>query len=94
MSAKKKYFSLDMQPKSCENMGELVKARCKELSAIRGKEVSISQYIIELIVNDLGVSADKSIGKKNSKRAKVAKFLEDFDDKKLNCLIKLLDINV
>lgn len=84
------YLRLDLRPQG-DDLKSYVDNKAAKLSLERGKKISTTVVIQELIKED----REKSKGlanKKQTKRDKVATFLENIDDKKLSALITLLDI--
>lgn len=80
------FLKVDLKPAGY-NLEDYVNKRAAALTAERGRRVGKATYIQELIIADM-----ESSKVKNTKREKVAKFLEDLDDKKLNALITLFEI--
>lgn len=80
------FLKIDLKPAGY-NLKDYVNKRAAALSSERGCRVGKATYIQELIIADM-----ESAKVKNTKRDKVAKFLEDMDDKKLNALITLFEI--
>ena len=84
----KEYVRLDMKPEGY-NLLPYVKKRAIEVGADRGKAVSATRYIQELIIADM----EENKGKK-TKRDKIAKILEGLDDKELSALATILHIQL
>lgn len=80
------FLKVDLKPAGY-NLVDFVNQRAAALTAEQGRRVGKATYIQELIIADM-----ESAKTKNTKRDKVAKFLENMDDKKLNALISLFDI--
>lgn len=87
-TAKKDYVRLDMQPDGYDLL-PYVKKRAIEVSSDRGRAVSATKYIQELIIADM----EENKGKK-TKRDKIAKILEGLDDKELSALATILHIQL
>ena len=79
------YLKIDLKPAGY-NLDDYVNKRAAALTAERGRRVGKATYIQELIIADM-----ESSKVKNTKREKVARFLENMDNKKLNALIALLN---
>ena len=86
--ASKTYVRLDMEPEGYDLL-PYVKKRALEVSVDRGKSVSATKYIQELIIADM----EETKGKR-TKRDKIAKILEGLDDKELSALATILHIQL
>lgn len=86
------YIRLDLKPFGYD-LKEYADKQAAALSIERGKKVSTTAFIQELIIADMDLKKGKA-NKKQTKRDKVATFLENLDDKKLSALATLLDIQL
>lgn len=86
------YIRLDLKPFGYD-LKSYADNKAAALSIERGRKVSTTAFIQELIIADMEESKGKA-NKKQTKRDKVAAFLENLDDKKLSALATLLDIQL
>jgi hypothetical protein len=86
------YIRLDLKPFGYD-LKDYADKKAAALSIERGRRISTTAFIQELIIADMEKDTAKG-KKKETKRDKVATFLENLDDKKLSALATLLDIQL
>lgn len=90
------YIRLDLKPFGYD-LKEYVNKRCGELSVERDRKVSSTAFIQELIIADMenyDGTTQKKEKKKETKREKILRLLEEADESKLNAIFTLLDIQL
>ena len=84
------FIRLDLKPFGYD-LKDYVTSKAAALTIERGKRVTTTSFIQELIIADM--EAQKSKGKP-TKREKILSALENVDDKKLSAIATLLDISL
>lgn len=84
------YIRLDLKPFGYD-LKDYADKKAAALSIERGKKVSTTAFIQELIIADMKADKGKS---KPKKRDKIIAALNNIDDKKLSAIATLLDIQV
>jgi len=84
------YIRLDLKPFGYD-LKDYADKKAAALSIERGKKISTTAFIQELIIADMEAGKEKG---KPTKHDKIVSALDNLDDKKLSALATLLDIQL